>query len=302
LELENYNALFLNLDEFSRPLNSVPNRLKELVKDINVCFYAIEKKANSSINELAFRRELNKIVEDNNGRVGNMLSVTPSIIKSAFKCDAQELKDLTSKVYDYMCEVPAVKVTSAKGTDVVFEFDKQYNWCLSTGFIEKKKARNIMPSEVYTHPVNVNGKVVIDGNYGLLGGLEEFFNPGDVVDRLKKSPIVWYIKDGRIESIYSEDKGIEKIVNEHVFEKNIINADRIGEYGMGTNIGIKECLGVMMHDEKYPGVHIAHGHGYEDRTNAKYECDIHYDGVLLNSMVTNIANKKIILHKGKYFL
>jgi aminopeptidase len=296
---DSHNSSLINLDYFRRPLSIVPEELVDEIKGKDVCFYAIDKKANSSINELLFRRALNNLVEENGGRIGNMLSVTPFVVESAFSYDANKIKDLTERIHDYMQNTKAVRVITSEGTNAVFEFDDCYKWCQSTGFIQKGKTRNVMPAEVYTHPANVNGTIAITGTYGLLGSLEQFKDYQQTLDRIKTSPILWVVENGKIKSVDCKDKEIEEIVREQVFESDV-NSDRIGEYGMGTNIGIRKCLGIMMHDEKYPGVHVAHGHGYPKETGAKYDCKTHFDGVLLEPNIVDLCNGRVIMDKGNY--
>lgn len=296
---DTHNPVLVNLDDFSRPLADVPVELADIVKDKDICFYAIDKQGNEKVNEVTFRRALNKVVEDSGGRIGNMLSVTPQVIESAFAYDAQKIKDLTERVLEYMRKVPAVRVETKEGTNATFEFDPRYKWCASTGFIERGKTRNVMPAEVYTHPITANGKIVITGTYGYLGSLSQFKDNNRTLDRIKKNPILWVVKDGKITDVSCEDKEIEALVREQVFESDE-NANRIGEYGMGTNIGIKKCLGVMMLDEKYPGVHVAHGHGYPKETGADYDCKIHFDGVLIQPNIKDLGSSKFIMKKGIY--
>lgn len=293
---------YINLDEFQRPLDDVPKDLADMVSGVDLCFYAIDKKGNSQVNEVTFRRALNKAVESYGGRVGNMMSVTPEVVQSAFSYDANMIKDLTQRTLDYMTDVSSIRVQTPEGTNAVFEFDPRFKWCSSTGFIEKGKARNVMPAEVYTHPPNVNGRIAITGTYGCLGSLEEFKDNSKTLERISNNPIFWDVKNGIITDVNCGDKEIEKVVRYQVFESDS-NADRIGEYGMGTNIGIKECLGVMMHDEKYPGVHVAHGHGYPGATGATYyDCKTHFDGVLIKPNVINLDNNEMIMDKGIYLI
>ncbi len=294
-----HNPLLVNLDDFSRPLANVPDELVDIVKGKDLCFYAIDKQGNKEVNEVTFRGSLNKVVEDSGGRIGNMLSVTPQIVESAFAYDAQKIKDLTERVLEYMREVPAVSVKTPEGAKATFEFDSKYKWCASTGFIERGKTRNVMPAEVYTHPITTNGKIVITGTYGYLGSLSQFKNNKRTLDRIKKNPILWVVKDGKITDVSCGDKEIKDLVIKQVFESDE-NANRIGEYGMGTNIGIKRCLGVMMYDEKYPGVHVAHGHGYPKETGADYDCKIHFDGVLIKPDIKDLGSSKFIMKKGNY--
>ncbi|PIN81533.1 hypothetical protein COV11_01875 [Candidatus Woesearchaeota archaeon CG10_big_fil_rev_8_21_14_0_10_30_7] len=294
-QLKKYDVTVFNLDSYNRPLKEVPKDILKSIKGKDLCFYFIDKKCDKHGDEVVFRKSLNKILEEEDVRIGNMLSINQQVIKSAFGCDVKKIKKFTEILFDYMKSVSKVKVTSAEGTDVIFEFDKSYKWCMSTGFIEKLKARNVMPAEIYTYPANVNGKIVITGTYSYLTNLLEF---SKYKNSLEKTPITWNIKNGKILKVFCDNKKIENKVKKQVFE--IENGNRIGEYGMGTNTGIKNCLGIMMHDEKYPGVHVAHGHGYSERTGAKYFSDIHFDGVILRPTIINLDTNKLIMKTGKY--
>jgi hypothetical protein len=298
------NACLINLDKYERPLESVPDDLAERVRGKDLCFYMIDKKADDKISEITFRRHLNSIVEEAGGRVGNMLSVTPAVIESAFALDADKVKRMTEYLHKYMQSVSTVRVSSMEGTEAVFHFDSDFytsKWCCATGFIEKGVAMNVMPAEVFTHPPVVEGIIVITGTYGYLGSLPEFKDSEATLKRIKKNPIVWNVKNGRITDVTCGDKEIEAIVRMQVFE--IENGDKIGEFGMGTNLGMRRCLGVMMHDEKYPAVHIAHGHGYPKQTGADYyACKIQYDGLLLKPNVFDLDRAKTIMMKGQYMI
>lgn len=288
---------YINLDDYQRPLSDVPEDLSKRVEGAGLCLYVIDKKANAEVSEITFRRALNSLVENiNHGRIGSMLSITPEVIESAFAADASKIKDLSLRIQEYMTKQKAVNVNSKKGTDVLVEFDpEQFPWLCSTGFIKKGKTRNVMPAEVYVTPADVNGTVVIDGTYGYLSYLQEFKDNQATLKRLDHSPIVWQIKNGRITDVRSNDKAIETVVREQVFDYE--NADRIGEYGMGTNIGIHKLLGIMMHDEKYPkGPHFAHGKGEE---GANWDCNIHYDGLTTNA---TIKGSDLIMKDGQYNL
>ncbi len=291
----------INLDLFSRPLNNLPLDLQLKLNDVDFCFYLIEKQANLVSNELYFRNELNLFIEQKGGRVGNMLSVTAEMLEVAFNISPLKILHFTKLLKHYMSTVKKVLVTTPSGTNVIFEFNSKYNWVESTGFIEKGKTRNVMPAEIETYPSNVTGKIVISGIYGFLGSLKTFKDPLLTLKKLKKTPIMYDVENGRITLVTCADKEIEEIVKYQVFESSK-NSDRIGEFGMGTNLGLTKFFGVMMIDEKVPGIHIAHGDGYSKGTNCPYVSKTHYDGVLINPTVINLDTGKTIIKDGKYNL
>jgi hypothetical protein len=56
-----------------------------------------------------------------------------------------------------------------------------------------------------------------------------------------------------------------------------------------------------MHDEKFPSVHVAHGHGYPKQTGAvHYESKVHYDGVIIRPNVFDLETGRTIMIRGEY--
>ncbi|MBN2141728.1 aminopeptidase [Candidatus Woesearchaeota archaeon] len=290
----------INLDDSQRPLQALTPEIELAVKGVDVCFYAIDKKVTADKTELPFRRALNECVESNGGRVGNFLAPTEELIESVFSANPQQVTDLTNRVLDYMQGTSAVRVWTPKGTDVIVEFDPQYKWLASTGYIQKGIAKNISPAEVYTHPGNVNGQIVVDGTYPPLMQAYLGADPKKLLDFIAATPILWTVKDGRIVSVKCEDEAILKVARKSIEDDE--NSNRIGEYGMGTNFGIPRLLGIIANDEKIAGVHFANGHGYPKLTGAQYNSKTHADAILTSTSVIDQSNGRVIMDMGKYKL
>ena len=47
------------------------------------------------------------------------------------------------------------------------------------------------------------------------------------------------------------------------------NSDRVGELAFGTNLSLSDMIGVLLQDEKLPGVHLAFGDPYGSQTHAR---------------------------------
>ena len=78
------------------------------------------------------------------------------------------------------------------------------------------------------------------------------------------------------------------------------NANRIGEFAMGTNMEVKKLVGRLLQDEKMPGVHVAFGHGYPEHTGCKWKSKAHLDAVLLKPTV--YVDGKKIMEDGNYLV
>jgi aminopeptidase len=104
-------------------------------------------------------------------------------------------------------------------------------------------------------------------------------------------------KDGRVLKS-TADKG-EKFLQEIL---KIVNADRLGEFAIGTNYGITEFTKNILFDEKMGGtIHLALGDGFKE-LGSKNESAIHWD--ILKDMKKSgskiIADEKVIYEEGKW--
>jgi len=113
------DPIIVSLDKYKRPLTSVPKGIEEKIEKNVLCFYAVSKQGPE---EIEFRRGINTLVEEKNGRVGNMMDLTPALVEQALSHDANQIKEFTEKVFKYMKKVKSVKVQTERGTDATFEF------------------------------------------------------------------------------------------------------------------------------------------------------------------------------------
>ncbi|MFX0147296.1 MAG: aminopeptidase [Candidatus Hodarchaeota archaeon] len=144
---------------------------------------------------------------------------------------------------------------------------------------------NLPDGEVYTGPVedSVNGTI-------------QFTFPGIYQGR-KVENIQLEFKDGKVIKATAE-KG-QELLNEIL---KIENADRIGEFAIGTNYGITQFTKNMLFDEKMGGtLHCALGLGMAE-TGSKNMSAIHWD--ILKDMKGPdskiFADEKLIYDEGKW--
>jgi leucyl aminopeptidase (aminopeptidase T) len=72
----------------------------------------------------------------------------------------------------------------------------------------------------------------------------------------------------------------------------------VGEFAIGTNFGVKELIGNMLQDEKFPSVHLAMGDPADTR-NPAWSSKVHLDGLMLGPTV--VADGKIVIMKDGSF-
>ena len=144
-----------------------------------------------------------------------------------------------------------------------------YKWIKTSGLISPDKWGNLPGGEVFTTPGNVDGTLVIDGVVGDF--LCEKF--GSLAD----SPLTLRVKDNRLVEAHSENKELENDFWNYTHTDE--NSDRVGEFAIGTNIELKQVIGHILQDEKFPGIHVAFGDPYGAHTGAKWSSSTHIDVV-----------------------
>lgn len=263
-----------------------PDEIKDALSTADVSFYA----ATCKPGELAsFRRPMIDAVEANPKlRHAHMPGVTPDLIRYGMAVDYGVVQRVTQKVKERVEQAKKIEVTTPAGTSIVAEFFKEYAWIPSDGLILPGKWKNLPSGETYTCPQNVNGVIVVDGILG------------DHFDKkygtLEETPVALRVVDGRVVDVSCANTALEQEFKKYMQTDE--NANRIGEFGIGTNIGLERVVGNLLQDEKFPGVHLAVGHPYPKETGAQWDSNVHCDGVLLKTTI--IADGEVIMRDGKF--
>ena len=82
------------------------------------------------------------------------------------------------------------------------------------------------------------------------------------------------------------------------------NSDRVGEFAIGTNLGIERVIGNILQDEKFPGIHIAFGNPYGEHTGAPWTSSTHIDvvGLRFNIWVGGPNGEEQIMRDGTFLV
>jgi leucyl aminopeptidase (aminopeptidase T) len=78
------------------------------------------------------------------------------------------------------------------------------------------------------------------------------------------------------------------------------SSDRVGELAFGTNLALTDMIGILLQDEKVPGVHLAFGDPYGSQTGADWKSRTHID-VLTRDCDVWIDDLQVI-SRGSYQL
>jgi aminopeptidase len=206
------------------------------------------------------------------------------------RADYRLVDRLSERLRDRMRHASRLHVSTPGGTELAATFNPEWDWVKTSGIISSRYWSNLPAGEVFTTPASVDGVFVCDGPAG------DYFGPkyGD----LRGSPLTLHIEGGRLVAAESSRSDLEREfwaychVDEH--------SDRVGELAFGTNLGVDRMIGVLLQDEKVPGVHIAFGDPYGSQTGANWKSTTHVD-VLTRDCDVWIEDEQVI-SKGKYLL
>ncbi len=74
----------------------------------------------------------------------------------------------------------------------------------------------------------------------------------------------------------------------------------MGEFAIGTNIGLNSVIGNILQDEKLPGIHMAFGNPYGAHTGADWWSGTHIDVVGRDFDIW--ADDRQIMAAGKFLI
>ena len=119
---------------------------------------------------------------------------------------------------------------------------------------------------------------------------------------LAEHPLTIEIGGNRIVSCQSANKELE--AEFWAYTHTDENSDRVGEFAIGTNLGIERVIGNILQDEKFPGIHIAFGNPYGEHTGAPWSSSTHIDvvGLRFNIWVGAADQEEQIMRDGQFLI
>ncbi|BDC51336.1 hypothetical protein F183_A36520 [Bryobacterales bacterium F-183] len=277
---------FVLEDMAPRPLVDMPREVLEDLETSQVSIFSVYAQQN----ELKTRMQMTDVVNRQKIRHGHMVNIEARIMLEGMRADFEQVDDLSKRVMDIVVNAKKIRATTPAGTDIVADLNPNYRWIKTSGIISPMKWGNLPGGEIFTTPGEVNGVFVIDGVVG------DYLcaKYGDI----GSTPLTIEIVGNRLKSAVSSNKALEAEFWEYCHRDE--NSDRVGEFAIGTNIGLQDVIGNILQDEKLPGVHIAFGNPYGFHTGADWYSSTHID--VVGRKFSIWADDRQIMDSGRFLV
>jgi len=270
----------------ARPMRSAPPELLAVLECADAGILCVQPQEG----ELPARMAIVAVVERRRIRYAHMVGVTPRIMREGMRADYLQVDRLSNQLCERMDHARSLTVRTAAGTDIRATFDHSLAWVKTSGLINPRYWSNLPAGEVFTTPASVDGRFVCDGTAG------DYFNAK--YGSLRETPLTLDIRDGRLVDARCARADLRRDFWDYCHTDE--NSDRVGELAFGTNLGLREMIGVLLQDEKVPGVHLAFGDPYGNQTHADWKSTTHVD-VLTRECNVWIDDEQVIA-EGQYLL
>ena len=274
-----------------RPLVGMPAEILADMETSQVSIFAVVVQPN----ELRSRMEMTDVVNRRRMRHAHMVNITAEIMTQGMRADFLAVDRLSQAVLDKVRQATYVRATTPAGTDIHAQLSPDYRWFKTSGIISPEKWGNLPGGECFTSPLEVNGVFVVDGVVG------DFLCARYGI--LREQPLTIHIEGTRITKVASDNRQLEQ--DFWAYTHTDENSDRVGEFAIGTNIGVERVIGNILQDEKFPGIHIAFGDPYGAHTGAPWKSSTHIDvvGLEFNIWLGNASGEEEqIMREGVFLL
>jgi len=270
----------------NRPMQAAPAEVLQALEQADAGILCVQPQQG----ELSARMAIVSVVERRGIRYAHMVGVTPQIMRQGMRADYRLVDRLSQRLCERMPGAERLRVETPGGTALTATFDPAYTWVKTSGLINRRYWSNLPAGEVFTTPRSVDGVFVCDGTAG------DYFGPkyGD----LRTTPLTLEISGGRLQAARCARRDLEQEFWAYCHTDEY--SDRVGELAFGTNIALDDMIGVLLQDEKVPGVHLAFGDPYGSQTGAPWKSRTHID-VLTRACNVWIDDEQVI-SGGRYIM
>ena len=280
----------MRLEELgSRPFLRLPDTLVADMRAFapTASFFA----AQGQPGEIGFRIPLGPFLRGElRVRHGHMIGITPQLMRTGMRVDYEHVADLTRRVNTLVERCRTIRVRNDEGTDVTATFDPdRLRWVPCHGLYHQQGDWGNLPEgETYTSPASLEGTLTarLIGDY--------FSEKYGLLD----APVVFRVEQSHVVSVDHPDQAMAREIWDYLNASP--NGRRAGEFAIGTNDLLTELTGNLLQDEKFPGLHVAFGNPYPDRTGADWTSETHVDVIPLRTSIW--VDGRQIMDQGRFTL
>ena len=281
-------AVWTMEDHIERPATSFPRELADEILRFRptASFYV----GTGLKGELSFRKPMLLLLADElRCRHGHMIGINDLLMTDGMTADYEEIYRVTRRVYEIVRQARTITVNTTLGTELVATFSPSLKWIPCDGrYWEQGRWGNLPEGETFTCPHSIDGVIAAEELGDWFAEMYGMLTP----------PVRIVVKGGRMASVETPDQQIGAQVREYLSQHP--NSDRVGEFAIGTNVGLTRIVGNFLQDEKFPGVHIAFGDPYGFETGADWQCPSHVDALASHATVT--VDGRAIMEQGRFLV
>jgi leucyl aminopeptidase (aminopeptidase T) len=229
------------------------------------------------LDTLSFSKILRRRMAENDATaVVRVTNALPELFEMAFKVTPEVQRQINAGALDALQTAKHLRVRTPSGTDLSITLDpSKFSWISSTGLAGPREICNLPAGEISTYPVSVDGVFVANGG----------LNSNMVLDfdvRLKDKPMTFEITGGEVQTFHSPDTNMMKFLTWN-FDKPF--ARKVGELGIGTNIGINRFIPLSSHiNERHQGMHLGFGE-HNQPGLVHYKAEVHLDAIVADALI-----------------
>lgn len=195
-------------------------------------------------------------------RHGHMPGLTTAMMQQSMRTDYREVQALSERLVARLDSDVTIHVRSPRGTNLLVRCSRALRWHVEDGILRAAGWTNLPAGELVTHPVGADGILVPDGGMWDVEG-----SSVTNADRLR-----FVFEDGAVRTI---EGGAGTTPDALLAQLDTqANGRRLGQIGVGTNVGVVAAVGNLLQDLKMPGFHAVLGHTSPEHTGASWSSEV----------------------------
>ena len=251
------STTFVLEDLGPRGWNAVPPVVRAALEMAQASILLIDIARNP---ELLLRRDIIDLAKGLGLRHAHLIGLSRQALLAGMTVDPMRVAEATRTVRAKILPSSKLAVRSPGGTALEVDLDARYRWKLHTGAIRSGHWENLPSGLLLTHTSNVRGTFVADACImGRFAGHEGL---------LTTRPLRFEIENGVCRDIKCVDFALAQEVRRHLSSEAYL--DRVGAVMLGTNVGLSQPLGELLHDQCLPGLHLVFGYSHREETGAPF--------------------------------